>query len=283
MKQLFTLVLFWLAVPLAQAQPTRSSPYDSARFTLFQPVPRQQLRELRPDRPGVTESPFTVDAGHFQLETDVVRLINRREAGQQEREWHAAYLTPKLGLTRRTDVQLELPLYSVSKERPVGESAWEEHKGFGDVTLRLKHNFLGDDQEQKIAMAAVGYVRLPTGGQAGKGAVEGGLILPVDYDVSDHWNLEVQLESAIEYDRDVDQHFLRITPAVGVDHEFTPKLSLLVEAFTSWNAIDADWQSSINIAPIYQVTNNLQVDFGVQQGLSSEIGRHYFLGFTVRR
>lgn len=32
------------------------------------PAPAARMRELSPDRPDKTESPYTVDAGHFQLE-----------------------------------------------------------------------------------------------------------------------------------------------------------------------------------------------------------------------
>ena len=65
---LLTLALALLPVA-AQAQddnhPKSPSPYDSAHFSWRKPVPRNRLRPLCPDRPGLTESPFTVDAGHF--------------------------------------------------------------------------------------------------------------------------------------------------------------------------------------------------------------------------
>ncbi|SEH88045.1 transporter [Epilithonimonas hominis] len=44
-------------------------------YSLFKPVPKEQMRDMETDRPDVTESPYTIDAGHFQYETDMVRLI----------------------------------------------------------------------------------------------------------------------------------------------------------------------------------------------------------------
>jgi hypothetical protein len=41
---------------------------DKSGYTLFRPTPEALLRELTSDRPDKTESPITVDAGHFQLE-----------------------------------------------------------------------------------------------------------------------------------------------------------------------------------------------------------------------
>ena len=32
------------------------------------------MRDMDTDRPDVTESPFTVDAGHIQLETDLLKF-----------------------------------------------------------------------------------------------------------------------------------------------------------------------------------------------------------------
>ncbi|AYA38365.1 transporter [Hymenobacter oligotrophus] len=275
--------LAWCTSAHAQASGPASSPYDSARFHLFKPVPRNQLRELRPDRPGVTESPFTVDAGHLQVETDILRLINRRDDDKRERQWKAAYVTAKLGLWRRTDVQLEAPLYTVLKERMADEPTWRSNRGFGDLSVRLKHNFIGDDQEGPVAVAVVGFVRLPTGGAAGSGGVEGGVVLPVDWHIGQKWNLETQLIADVNYDRDAAEHFLRVMPSVAVDYEVNDKLSLLLEGVTKWDAQHSGWRSSINVAPIINFTDNLQFDFGGHFALNREMDREFFVGFTVRR
>jgi len=39
-----------------------------SRYTLFNPTPRELVREMNTDRPDKTESPYTPDAGHFQIE-----------------------------------------------------------------------------------------------------------------------------------------------------------------------------------------------------------------------
>ena len=47
-------------------------------YTLFKPVPKVLMRSLSTDRPDATESAYSVDAGHFQVETDVLRLGRSR-------------------------------------------------------------------------------------------------------------------------------------------------------------------------------------------------------------
>lgn len=281
----FTFLLLGALAPLqlAAQELKKSCPYDSAHFDLFHPVPRNQLRELRPDRPGVTESPFTVDAGHFQTETDALRLINSRDDAAQNREFKVAYTTLKMGLSRRTDVQLEVPLYKVSKERELRETDWQRHTGFGDVNLRVKHNFLGDDQQSPIAMAIVAYTHLPTGGKTGSGGLEGGLILPVNIMLPHKWNLDVQLESDLNYDREEHTRYVQLMPSVAIDHEFTQLFSFLVEGVTQWNAQRSGWRSSLNLAPIFTLNDNLQVDLGAHLALNRQTDREFFVGFTFRR
>ena len=58
-------LLLSLLLPLAAAAQTTPpvsgpDPAGRPRYTLFRPVPRARLRPLSPDRPGVTESPFTL-------------------------------------------------------------------------------------------------------------------------------------------------------------------------------------------------------------------------------
>ena len=136
MKHIFVGLVLGVLLACNEAwAPVKTSPYDSARFSWLKPVPLTRLRELQPDRPGVTESPFTVDAGHLQVEMDALRLINSgRGNDDRTRELHVAYTVLKLGLSRRTDVQPEAPLYTVLKQRPSGASGFaERHAGFGDL------------------------------------------------------------------------------------------------------------------------------------------------------
>jgi len=44
---------------------------DKSQYNLFNPVPREAMRPLITDRPSLTEGPYTVDAGHFQVESDI--------------------------------------------------------------------------------------------------------------------------------------------------------------------------------------------------------------------
>ena len=278
--------LLWLFPLCSYGQiNTKPTPYDSAHFSWRKSVPRDRLRELQPDRPGVTESPFTVDAGHLQVEVDAVRLRNSGSGSeQQSRELHFGYTNVKLGLSRRTDLQVELPVYTVVKERAPGSSDWQERNtGFGDVTLRLKHNFLGDDHERPLALAVIGYVTMPTGGAAGQGGAEYGLVLPLDLELSDNLNVEAQLETDLNYDRETNRRYVRLMPSTALEYDFTKKLGIVAETVAQWNTQQRRWLASLNIAPIFKVTDNLQLDVGTHLALNRLSDHEYFVGFTLRR
>jgi hypothetical protein len=288
MRLFYLLLLLSFTKPLVgcgQDAPKKSCPYDSAHFNWRKPVPRNRLRDLQPDRPGVTESPFTVDAGHVQLEMDAFRLRNSG-SGQdlRTRDWHLAYSMIKLGLSRRTDVQLEMPLYSNTKQRAATDHQWQSRQsGFGDVTVRVKHNFIGDDQKGIFAMSVIGYARLPSGGALGSGAVEYGLVLPVDIELADHVNLEVQLETELSYDREQARRYASLQPSMALEYDFTKRVGLLTEGFMKWNSLESSWQTGMNIAPFFKITSNFEVDMGTQLALDKIADHEYFVGFTLRR
>ncbi|WP_432207214.1 transporter [Hymenobacter defluvii] len=118
------------------------------------------MRLLSTDRPDVTESAYSVDAGHFQVETDVLRLgrsrLKRQPVAQQELRFNHANL--KLGLTHNVDLQVVVESYTVQTE---GEGdTGTRRAGFGDVTLRLKRNLWGNDGGP-TAFALMPFVKLP--------------------------------------------------------------------------------------------------------------------------
>src|SRR3954447_26112230 len=86
---------------------------DKSGYTLFNPTPRSAMREMQTDRPDVTESPFTVDAGHLQIELSLAEYA--RDGGSEG--WDVLPTNIKLGVLNNVDVQfLLLPYQDVSPD-----------------------------------------------------------------------------------------------------------------------------------------------------------------------
>src|SRR4051812_34291284 len=52
---------------------------DKSAFNFFNPTPPELLRDLSVDGPGATETPYTVDAGHFQIEMTFVDYTSEKD------------------------------------------------------------------------------------------------------------------------------------------------------------------------------------------------------------
>ena len=63
------------------------------------------MRELTPDRPDKTESPYTVDAGHFQLEMSFVEFTLNQSGGARTETWNVAPTNLKVGIFNNTDLR----------------------------------------------------------------------------------------------------------------------------------------------------------------------------------
>src|SRR3954468_20854614 len=96
-------------------------------------------REMTTDRPDATESPFTVDAGHLQLELSVATFTRNRLDGVRTTEWEFAPFNLRYGLTRNIEAGVFFtPRVRITEEQRGGPKITRQ--GFGDTTLRAKFN-----------------------------------------------------------------------------------------------------------------------------------------------
>src|SRR6187455_250760 len=117
---------------------------DKSGYNLFRPVPDSLLREMETDRPDKTESAYTVDAGHYQVEMDLLGYTHDRSKHETVEFFGIAATNLKVGVLNHVDLQIIVETYNIqrTKDRDTGDS-WRM-SGFGDVTLRSKINFWGN-------------------------------------------------------------------------------------------------------------------------------------------
>ena len=244
---------------------------SKSQYTLLNPTPRELLRELSPDRPDATESPLTVDAGHFVIETSVFDW--RRDDGG---DTHTLMSTNfKIGLSNDVDLQFVFDTYAWEDPK-VGKDA----EGFGDVQLRLKYNLWGND-EGDSALALFPFVKIPTSAQFSNDEWEGGLIIPYATELSGGLGLGLMAEFDIVYDavrKDHDFEFLH-SAVLGFDlnERFGSFVEYVgIEGNPSYRAFGAGGLT-------YSVHDDLILDSGIQVGLNDaadDLG--LFVGFTRR-
>lgn len=150
------------------------------------PVASAGLRELSTDRPDATESPFTVDAGHVQLEMDVASFTRNRLDGVRTTEWNFAPFNLRYGVTRAFELGVfVVPQLRVTEQ--LREAPKRTVRGMGDTTLRAKLNLRGNDGGTN-GVGLIADVKLPTAAAGlGNDRVEGALTLPVAFQVGSGW------------------------------------------------------------------------------------------------
>ena len=83
-----------------------ANPVDKSQYNLFNPTPREHMRELSADRPDATESPITVDAGHVQLEVSFFAYTHDDASSERSDSWALFDTNVKIGVLNDVDVQL---------------------------------------------------------------------------------------------------------------------------------------------------------------------------------
>ncbi|MBM3824163.1 MAG: transporter [Verrucomicrobia bacterium] len=275
-------------VSLAEDTSKKSSP-DKTAYTLFNPTPDDQLREMSTDRPDQTESAFTVDAGRFQVEMDLFTFSRDHddEAGADTvaEDWSAVTLNLKAGLLHNLDVQLMLAPYSHSRthDRTTGDRTKAD--GFGDLTTRLKYNVWGNDDESTTALALMPFVKIPTAKRAlGNNAVEGGLIVPLSVSLPWGWSMGLMTEFDILRDAADSDYHVDFINSITFSHDIAGKLGGYVEFFTVTSTENGvPWQGQFDVGLTYGLTDDVQLDAGINIGVTdSAPDWQPFVGLSFR-
>ena len=260
---------------------------DKSGYSLANPVPPALLRELSTDRPDQTESPYTVDAGHFQVEMDFFNYTADRDtaggADLRARAWSVAPLNLKLGLTNRLDVQLMVdPCVSVRvDDRTTGLVA--RASGFGDVTMRLKFNFWGNDGGD-TAFAVMPFAKWPLPSSSLRnGKTEGGIIFILGFALPAGWSSAVMTEFDFVSDGagGRDTEWLN---SITLSHDLTERLGGYLECVVvTGDAPGFAWQGQFDLGLTYALGPNAQLDLGCNFGVTHSAPDYQpFIGFSRR-
>jgi len=225
---------------------------------------RADLRELNTDRPDATESPFTLDAGHWQVEMDLVSHTGNQLDGVRTREWDVAPFNLRYGLTPGIEAGLFFAPFTRVSSQPRGGSR-ETVSGSGDLTLRTKINFWGNDGGE-TAFGLILDVKLPTA-QAGlgNGRVEGDFILPVTFEVPGGFELGAMTEVDVRHRDEGGSHLVWVNSAT-LGHSLFGPVSGYVELASA--AGDGPHVATFDFGVAWKLDANTQLDAGAEIGIS---------------
>ncbi len=285
MTKKFTFLILLLSCKIvfnlsAQDLPKTEKPIKQ-RYTLFHPTPKDSLREMDPDRPNITESPYTVDAGHVQYEADFLRYEYKTTQESREHALLYNYFNIKLGLTNSLAVQLLVQTYAHQNTEQLDTHEKTSDAGFGDLTLRLKKNFLGDDGN--ISLAVIPYLTFPTNHYNDNSKYEGGILVPIMFKLKNDWQLSVQVEGDRLKDNIGNGMHNALLQSINIGHPvFSKNLNAYLETYYEYNLNARNINNYLDAALQYGVSKSVMFDAGFNLGIQKAAGHALFAGIAFR-
>ncbi len=237
---------------------------DKSGYTLFNPTTEALMRDLNTDRPDKTESPCTVDAGHYQIESDIFTFTHDHSTanGADSRVdlWSYAALNLKAGLCHWADFQLILLPYNTVRTDDRTARTVTRQSGFGDTMLRLKVNLWGNDGG-KTAFGVMPFIKLPSNQDGlGNHTVEGSLIFPVFAELPYGWGLGAMTEFDWNQDGVGGGYHAEFGNSITFDHDIIGKLGGYVEFFSQVSTeCGSAWIGTFDAGLEYQMTKTKPV------------------------
>jgi hypothetical protein len=226
----------------------------------------QDEKPICPDRPGRGTSPCTVDAGHAQLELGLFDDSAQHRSGITTDTDNIGSFLAKWGVSDRMDVEAGMALYQ--RQRVTDASGTTTLHGVGDLFLHAKYSPLATDGPFAIVLAP--FLKLPTAsGGLSNGAVEGGLVLPMGYDLGSNWSLAMTPEADLQWNEAGGGYHANLVNVVGLGKSYGP-VTLGVELWSAQNLDPAGTvsQYSFDLDAAWLVDNDTQLDGGVNIGLN---------------
>ena len=286
--------LFWIgfiAITINTAGSTRApaeedkSSVAKMEYSLFNPVPEGQLRDFSTDRPGKSHSSKTVDAGHFQIESDFI--IYSKDAGGEDRPTTRSYSvgTPiiKFGVTTSIDFEVATALFNHLSQTGGGSPPLVA-RGFGDTSLGAKINLFGNNSGNQ-SLALLPFVKLPTAATGiGNGYAEYMLNAPYTIDAKP-WSLTLEPNFGLLRNSTNTGYRENYGFIANLNRSFlSDKLTAAIEVATDFSS-EPGAQPKVSIDPSiqYLLTRDLQLDAGVYIGLNRATPRYIaYTGISYR-
>lgn len=285
-------VMFLSLGPIsAEAADPKGGEPDKSRYWLFNPTPENLMRDLSTDRPDMTESPFTVDAGHVQFETNIFGYTRSRPDadGSVTGSYDYGETNIRIGLTNWAEFNVVVAPYGVSRTRALDPVLSTRSSGPGGVDLRTKINLWGNDTFEKPGSTALGllpFITLPTDRNNGisPSGVEGGFLLPFAVKLSEKWSLGVNGGFHIVRNEDTPGTHTEWLSSASASYEWTDALSTYYEIAGRFETQDPRGDIGILATGFtYKLGKNLQLDGGVNFGITKAADRiNPFVGISAR-
>lgn len=260
---------------------------DKSGFTLFNPTPDDELRKFAPDRPTKGFSVRTIDAGHIELESDIISYTYSKALGVATHSFQAIDPNLRIGVTNWADLEIQFDGLQDIRSIDGATGATVEHgAGAGDVVLRSKINLFGNDSGP-AGLAVIPYMKLPSSVPlVSNGATEGGVIVPLALRLPQDYIVTLMTEVDDLKDTDIGRRYANFVNLVGVAHPLPgiEGANGMLELFSSSGADSASPQVyTLDAGMNFRLDKHTILDIGLNLGLNKAAPRaQVYTGISAR-
>jgi Putative MetA-pathway of phenol degradation len=264
---------------------------DRSRYTLFNPTPDHLLRDLTTDRPDITETPFTVDAGHIQIESNLFGYTRsgRDAEGAIVETYDIAVTNVRIGLTNNLEAGFVWQPYGIVRTMRPDPLGMVHQSGIGGLQLRGKVNLWGNDTYAKpgsSALALLPFVTVPTDRHNGISPefIDGGLVVPLAIKLTEKFGLGINAGVVGIRTEATAGYHAEFLGSASLSYEWSDTFGTYYEVATRLNTDDPRGDPVVlGTGFTWRLSKNVQFDMGVNFGVAPAADRiNPFVGLTTR-
>ena len=247
------------------------------QYTLFNPTPADQLRGMDTDRPNLTNTPHTIDAGHLQIETGIIDYAYFRDHSPgdnvRDDDFDFGQFNFRLGVLNNLEVNVVVDAYDHVQLHDYDSSTSLRPGSFGDTVVGGKLNLWGDesgDNTWETAIAIQPQFKIPTArNDVGDGHFEFEIAAPFLMNLPAGFHLGLQPGVSCERNSDNTGYVTGFPMSVSVDRVVLGNLDLYLEyACDPTTEKHVETEQTIDVGGTYPLTDNIVLDTGVNCGLN---------------
>jgi len=273
---------WWLDCALVHADSgpataATTQPPDKSQYSLFNPTPADDLRGMDTDRPNVTNTPHTIDAGHLQIETGVIDYSYFRDDSPRqnvrEDDFDYGQFNFRLGVLNNLEINAAVDSYDFDQTHDYYAGTTVHGGSFGDTVFGGKLNLWGDDGGDDVwasALAIQPQLKFPTARDTvGNGRFEFQVIAPFLMNLPAGFHLGLQPGASYERNSSNTGYVAGFPSSISLDRVVVGDLDVYVEyACDPTTETHAETQQTLDVGGTYPLTDNIVLDTGLFFGLN---------------
>jgi len=244
----------------------------ASKYSIFNPVPKDKMRNMSTARPSKSDNSYTIDSGRIQIETSLYSFDKTKTT--DSRTTNQSFLNStalRIGITQSSEFEIITTPIIWRKQKDLQSGSTQSSNGFVDTTLRLKYNFIGNDSGN-FSIAAIPFFKIPTNSNnLANNYNEGGISIPMELALKNGYSLTYNPQTLILKRSDTLNYKPVFVNIFVIGKSFNNNLSGYIEYYHSQIPENSKhFQQTLDFGVVYALTKNITIDGAMNFGLSND-------------